>query len=84
MGPRGELGRADVRHPDLDRAKPLGPESLAVIADSLGCGHGGATASHAETLHVTGLGANSPTVGVGARGRGAVEDDVGCVRHCEC
>ena len=60
MGLRGELGRSDIRNPDLDRAEPLGAETLAMLADTLSHGNGGAAASHVPTLHVTTLWTATP------------------------
>ena len=60
MSLRGELGRADIRDPYLNGAEPLGAETLAMLADSLGNRNGGAATSHATTLHVTQSHGNRP------------------------
>ncbi len=50
VGLRGEVRRADVGHPDLDRTKPLRPEPLAVLAHALRPGYSGSSAGHTTSV----------------------------------
>ena len=49
----GELGRTDVGHPDLDRAKSLGSQSSPVGTDPGSYGRRFCLSGHDPTLHVT-------------------------------